>query len=168
MTGTVESKINKKLTESVDSLKEYLKNVAYNFENENDRDSIINAINNIKITRITTEDLKKRKRVKNVVPYFDRCLGKKSNGEQCTRRKKEGCELCGTHIKGTPHGKINDIVENIKKVTVYAREIRGIVYYIDDSGNVYNTEDVYENRENPRVIAKYKIEGESNYSILKI
>ena len=40
--------------------------------------------------------------------------------------------MCGTHIKGTPHGKISDVVENIKKITVYAKEIRGIVYYIDD------------------------------------
>ena len=168
MSGTVEGKINRKLNENVDKMKEYLKNVAYSFENENDRNSIINAINNIKISNITSDDLKKRKRVKNVVPYYDRCIGKKSNGDRCTRRKKDGCELCGTHIKGTPHGKINDIVENVKKVTVYAKEICGIVYYIDDEGNVYNTEDVYENRENPRIIAKYKIEGENNYSILKI
>ena len=168
MSGTVEAKINKKLNENVMRMKEYLKNVAYSFENESDRNSIINAINNIKISNITSDDLKKRKRIKNVVPYYDRCVGKKSNGEQCTRRKKDGCELCGTHIKGTPHGKISDAVENVKKITVYAKEIRGIVYYIDDNGNVYNTEDVYENKENPRVIAKYKIDGESNYAILKI
>lgn len=168
MSGTVEGKINKKLTENLLRMKEYLKNVAYTFENINDRNSIINAIDNIKISNITSEDLKKRKRVKNVVPYFDRCLGKKSSGEQCTRRKKDGSDLCGTHIKGTPHGKINDNSENVKKVTVYAKEIRGIVYYIDNNGNVYNTEDVYENKQNPRIIAKYKIEGDEKYSILKL
>lgn len=168
MSGTVEGKINKKLNENVSRMKEYLKNVAYTFENINDRNSMINAIDNIKMSNITSDDLKKRKRVKNVVPYFDRCLGKKSNGEQCTRRKKDGSDLCGTHIKGTPHGKINDNSEKVKKVTVYAKEIKGIVYYIDTDGNVYNTEDVYENKQNPRIIAKYKIEDDEKYSILKL
>ena len=37
---------------------------------------------------LTKEDFVKRKRVKNIVPYTDRCCAKRSNGEQCTRRKK--------------------------------------------------------------------------------
>ena len=44
----------------------------------------------------------------------------------------------------------------MKKVTVYAKEINGIVYYIDNDGNVYDTEDVYQNKQNPKIIAKYK------------
>ena len=35
-------------------------------------------LNESKIEKITQEDLLKRKRVKNFVPYFDRCIGKKS------------------------------------------------------------------------------------------
>ena len=41
------------------------------------------------------------------------------------------------------------------KYEVYAKEINGIVYYIDDIGNAYNTEDVLTDIENPRIVAKY-------------
>ena len=33
-------------------------------------------------------DFQKRKRVKNVVPFFDRCRALRANGEQCTTTKK--------------------------------------------------------------------------------
>ena len=39
---------------------------------------------------------------------------------------------------------------------VVAEEIQGIVYYIDRAGNVYHTEDILENRENPRKIARVR------------
>ena len=45
-------------------------------------------------------DFQKRKRVKNVVPYFERCCALRANGQQCTRRHKEGYNYWGTHIKG--------------------------------------------------------------------
>ena len=45
------------------------------------------------------EDFMKRKRVKNVVHLSDRCCAKRANGEQCTRRKKDESEYCGTHLK---------------------------------------------------------------------
>jgi hypothetical protein len=44
------------------------------------------------------EDFQKRKRVKNFVPMYDRCCAKRASDEQCTRRKKDGCEFCGTHL----------------------------------------------------------------------
>ena len=31
-------------------------------------------------------------------------------------------------------------------------------YYIDDFNNIYKTEDILENKPNPNIIAKYKIE----------
>ena len=40
-----------------------------------------------------------------IIPPNERCCGIRANGQQCTRRKKEGQDkYCGTHIKGTPHG----------------------------------------------------------------
>ena len=33
------------------------------------------------------EDFQKRKRIKNIVPFYDRCCALRSNKEQCTRRK---------------------------------------------------------------------------------
>jgi hypothetical protein len=113
------------------------------------------------------EDFQKRKRVKNFVPIFDRCCAKRASNEQCTRRKKEGCEYCGTHQKGTPHGIIdsqNEPKNTTQKIEVFAQDIQGIIYYIDKNNNVYQAEDIISNRVNPKIIAKYLKEGET-YSI---
>ena len=40
--------------------------------------------------KLLKEDFMKRKRVKNTVPIELRCLAKRANGEQCTRKKKRG------------------------------------------------------------------------------
>lgn len=106
---------------------------------------------------VSGEDLVKRKRVKNSVPLFDRCIAKRANCEQCTRRKKEGEGYCGTHIKGRPHGSVNETAENMvtnKKVEVWVQEIKGIVYYVDAEKNVYDPEDILANKVNPRVVMK--------------
>jgi hypothetical protein len=113
------------------------------------------------------EDLQKRKRVKNFVPMFDRCCAKRANEEQCTRRKKDGNEYCGTHMKGTPHGIIdaqNEVKINYQKIEVWAQDIQGIIYYIDKNNNVYQAEDIISNKMNPKIIAKYVKNGEI-YSI---
>ena len=39
---------------------------------------------------------------------------------------------------------------------VFAQEIKGIVYYIDNFHNVYNTEDVMKQKQNPDVIGKWE------------
>jgi hypothetical protein len=113
------------------------------------------------------EDFQKKKRVKNFVPIFDRCCAKRASNEQCSRRKKEGSEYCGTHLKGTPHGIVdnqNEVKNTTQKVEVYAQDIQGIVYYIDKNFNVYQAEDIISNKINPKIIAKYIKDGE-NYSI---
>jgi hypothetical protein len=116
---------------------------------------------------LTKEDFSKRKRVKNCIPELNRCNALRGNGEQCTRKKKEGCEYCGTHVKGTPHGLINstECSETIsQKVEVFAEEIFGIVYYIDKFNNVYKTEDIVEGKQNPQIIAKY-VKNNNRYTI---
>jgi hypothetical protein len=112
------------------------------------------------IMKITKEDLQRRKRVKNVVPLHCRCCAKRANGEQCTRRRKDESIFCGTHIKGTPHGKMDDekITPIEKKVTVWAQDINGIIYYIDNNKNVYDPQDILDNKVNPTVIAKWEKE----------
>lgn len=113
------------------------------------------------------EDFQKRKRVKNFVPVFDRCCAKRASNEQCTRRKKDGCEYCGTHLKGTPHGIIdaqNETKNTIQKIEVYAQDIQGIIYYIDKNNNVYQAEDIICNKVNPQIIAKY-LKERDKYSI---
>ena len=81
--------------------------------------------------------------------------------------KKEGSEYCGTHMKGTPHGIVDNQIENkvtTQKIEVWAQDIQGIVYYIDKSNNVYQAEDIIINKINPKIIAKYVKNGE-HYSI---
>ncbi len=111
----------------------------------------------------TKDDFQKRKRVKNFVPIFDRCSAKRANNEQCTRRKKNGCEYCGTHVKGTPHGVVdltNETKVTTQKIEVWAQDVQGIVYYIDKFNNVYQAEDIMLNKTNPKIIAKYVKNGE--------
>jgi hypothetical protein len=43
---------------------------------------------------ITKTDLQKRKRVKNCVPFNERCCALRASKEQCTRRKKNGEKFC--------------------------------------------------------------------------
>lgn len=113
------------------------------------------------------EDFMKRRRVKNSVPMENRCNAKRANGEQCTRKRREDCEFCGTHYKGTPHGiATNDnasaALTSNEAVTleVFAEEIGGIVYYIDKFKNVYKTDDVLQAKLNPGIIAKWERSGE--------
>tara|TARA_Y100000992_G_C21273021_1_gene498050 strand:- start:995 stop:1495 length:501 start_codon:yes stop_codon:yes gene_type:complete len=111
---------------------------------------------------VSKEDLVKRKRIKNSIPGVNRCSAKRADGDQCTRRRKDGCEFCGTHVKGTPHGLIcNEIVETVseKKVEVFAKEINGIVYHLDGFYNVYKTEDIMLKTKNPEIICKYQLIG---------
>ena len=114
------------------------------------------------------DDFVKRKRVKNVVPMMNRCNAKRANGEQCTRKRRDDCEFCGTHYKGTPHGLVNqeedgtnqlDSQESVR-LDVFAEEIGGIVYYIDKFRNVYKTDDVLQSKVNPSIIARWEKTGE--------
>ena len=100
------------------------------------------------------------------VPFFERCCALRANGEQCTRRKKNHPKFCGTHVKGTPHGEITqtETPKTHTKKTCWAQEIKGIIYYIDDDGNVYDTDDILGEALNPRIIAKYVKTGD-NYNI---
>jgi hypothetical protein len=104
-------------------------------------------------------DLEKRKRVKNAIPTNNRCSAIKACGEQCTRRRKEGSECCGTHSEYAPNGVVTSESVATKRVEVFAEEISGIVYYLDKMCNVYKHEDVLDGKENPEVIGKYRKDG---------
>ena len=129
--------------------------------------AIMNFIYEADKLKLTKDDFAKRKRVKNAVPMFDRCHAKRANGEQCTRRKKEGCMCCGTHAKGTPHGMFDglDAPSTNIKVETWVQDIKGIMYHIDAQGNVYDPEDIVANKMNPNVIAKCVKNEHGTYSI---
>ena len=156
----MEKRLNKKLEAWITSFKDDIREKATQIGiSKNDQtNQLIQYIYDYDRLTFGKEDFQKRKRVKNVVPFFDRCCAKRASNEQCTRRKKDDIEYCGTHMKGTPHGIIdnqNETKPNTQKIEVWAQDIQGIVYYIDKAYNVYQAEDIVINKLNPKIIAKY-------------
>ena len=97
----------------------------------------------------------------NVIPNINRCTAKLTNGEQCTRTRRQDSEFCGTHHKFTPHGKISEEKETNtdKTLEIMVVDIQGIIYYMDKFNNVYNITDILEKKENPQIVGKYKKNG---------
>jgi hypothetical protein len=166
----MERRINKRIDQYVHLIKnnivEKVQSMSSYKENQADMLDLLNYIYQYEKFELTKEDFLKRKRVKTMIPMYERCCAKRANGEQCTRRKKIDEQYCGTHNKGTPHGIITDEepVITTKKIELSAIDIKGIVYYLDNTENVYDTEDVISNIKNPRIIAKYMKNGDE-YSI---
>ena len=160
----MEKRINGKVSEYIDGLKKNIK--SYIEENNNicfsEKSDLLKFIYDFETLEINKQDFVKRKRSKSVVPFYNRCIAKKSSGDQCTRKKKTSSNYCGTHDKNRPHGELNecDKEENIlKKVEIWIQEINGISYYIDKNNNVYTTEDILCNSQNPKIYAKYEVEN---------
>lgn len=165
----MERRLNKKFEDYITSFKNDIRDKinTIKFEETDKINEMMGYVYDYERLVFKKEDISKRKRVKNTIPETNRCNARRANNEQCTRRKKDGCEYCGTHIKGTPHGLITENIssdEIVCKLETHAQEIGGIVYYIDDNTNVYNTEDVMNNKENPTIIAKYVLRN-GTYSI---
>jgi hypothetical protein len=76
-------------------------------EQTDDIKLLVDFVYNYERLTLTQNDFAKRKRTKNEVAIEDRCIAKRCNGEQCTRRKKNMMIFCGTHVKGAPHGNIH-------------------------------------------------------------
>ena len=126
--------------------------------NPDPRPELLQFVYNYPNLNFTNQDFHKRTRVKNTVPYHDRCKAMRANMEQCTRLKRADVRFCGTHIKGTPHGEITDsptTEKNFKKVQVWAQDIAGIIRHLDKDGNVYDPQDIYQGTTDPKIIAKY-------------
>jgi len=161
----MERRINKRLDGYITTFKDSIRDKATSLGIQNEQMNILlQHIYDYDRLTLVKEDFMKRKRVKNIVPFCDRCSAKRANGEQCTRRKKEEDEYCGTHMKGTPHGVVDlqdDNKQTTQKIEVWAQDIQGIVYYIDKSMNVYQAEDIISNKSNPKIIAKYVKNGET-------
>lgn len=165
----MEKRLNKKVETYISSFKDNIREKATQLCLTNDLKTtqLLQYIYDYDRLSFGKEDFQKRKRVKNFVPIYDRCCAKRATGEQCTRRRKDLSEYCGTHEKGTPHGIIDSSDEHkssTQKVEVWAQDIQGIVYYIDKFNNVYDTADIIKNQVNPKIIAKY-VKNDEHYSI---
>ena len=165
----MEKRINKKIESYISDFKEKIKEKAESLSmlKDGQHNDLIQFIYDFDRLSLSKEDFVKRKRVKNSINLTDRCCAKRANNEQCSRRKKEGCEYCGTHLKGTPNGICSNEIDEVsltKKVEVWAQDIQGIIYFIDKMGNVYQTEDIISNQTNPKVISKW-VKVDDKYTI---
>ena len=112
----------------------------------------------------------KKKRVRNVIATEERCCAYRADKERCTRKKKDGHDVCGTHMKGTPHGMINseETTVTTKKIEVFTRDIQGIVYYIDTNNNVYSSSEILRNKPCPTIIGKCIENSDGTFAMQQI
>ena len=157
----MEKYLNKQIEEYIVEFKNNIRNkiIELNLSEQHKANDIMEYVYEYKKLEFDKNDISKRKRNKNTIPENNRCNARLANDEQCTRRRKENHEFCGTHLKSTPNGFIKINHENkLLRTEVTATEHGGIVYYIDDKNRVYNTEEVLSNCENPSIIGYLKDE----------
>ena len=165
----MEKRINETLEKYLIKFKDDIKKKVseLGFEEKSKTNDLLEFVYEYQRMILLKDDFSKRKRVQNSIPVSNRCVAVKSNNDRCTRRRKEGCEYCGTHFKngtvdtddGTSSG------QTMKKLEVSAREMDGIVYYVDEFQNVYRTEDILNEVENPKIIAHYQLMNGTRYTI---
>lgn len=109
-----------------------------------------------------------------------------SSGKTCSRRGKfemSGKIFCGTHKKlleklrnEKPECSMDDISELInvtdgtnttrKKITIWNEMVRGIVYWFDDDGNIYDPYQIYKGTyENVDTIGTYTKDSTGEYQV---
>ena len=165
----MEKRVNGKIENYVVNFKQEIANKikTADFDNQSLQSELLEYVFDYERLCLTKEDFIKRKRIKNAIPTSNRCSAKRANGEQCTRRRKDNCNFCGTHEKGRPHGLVNQggkMTDEVRNVEVRAQEIMGIVYYIDNYNNVYKTEDILAEKKDPGIIGQYE-ERNGNFRI---
>ena len=164
----METRVKNKVETHLTSFKSELLKLIESIESYEigDKNKLRNLVECYPAPNLTKEDFNKRKRTKNNIPLFDRCMACKQNGTQCTRRRKADLKYCGTHEKGQPYGVITsektDLVKPPTKVQITVVEVRGVKYYIDSENNIYEPLDVFDNILNPKVIGKYISSGDGD------
>ena len=168
MENRITKKIDSHISEFKNEVKEWFNSNECDIVGKHNKSDFLKFIFDFNTISLSKDDFQKRKRVKNSVPVQIRCCAKRANGEQCTRRKKNDGDYCGTHAKGTPYGEIEcNVCElpSVKKIDIWVQDIKGINYFIDAENNVYNHEDVLSNKKNPLKIAQYTKDKDDKYCI---
>ena len=85
----MENKINKKVEVFIEDFKDAIRGKIIELNLENDSQTkLLEVLYSIQTLHLNKEDFMKRKRIVSSIPLTDRCIAKKANGEQCTRKKK--------------------------------------------------------------------------------
>jgi hypothetical protein len=95
---------------------------------------------------------------KTTIPMSLRCVAKRLNCDQCTRRRNKISAFCGTHFKSRPFG-VFDVVlladeDIVHLISVFTQEIQGIIYHLDENLNVYDTGDILNDVRDPKILTK--------------
>lgn len=171
MEKRISQKVNNHQRKFKDDIREWLSKRNVDFETKettNNLSAFLRYLYDYQHLELTKEDFKRRKRITNVIPISERCIAKRASGDQCTRRKKAGHCYCGTHIKGSPHGVVDNIEstgDSLVKVDIWVEEIKGIQYYLDKAGNVYDPKDIIESNPKPKILAKWSKSHDGTYHI---
>jgi hypothetical protein len=109
-----------------------------------------------------------RKRIKRKIDKDKQCMGRKIDGEQCTRSRKECSEYCLSHQKNLKFGRVDDgrvitqETERKKKkrrgddyIATKRKTIGEVVYLMDEKRNIYSY-----NLENPQYLGVYNDESD--------
>jgi len=93
----MERRLNKKINDYVHEFKTELAGKIQSIQspqNQADMMDLLNYVYQYDNFELNKDDFMKRKRVKSMVPVYERCCAKRASGEQCTRRKKDDCQYC--------------------------------------------------------------------------
>lgn len=159
----MEKHINKMISEYLYKMKQDIINMIQT--NEANPEMYISTYPNL---NLTSEDLISCKpiRVKNIVDPEHQCIAIKTTGTRCSRHKLDNFEYCGTHKKDENCNNIHNCkytpsIQSKKKIVssntktslnqnhskkqlkISLENVNGIMYYIDNNNNVYDTEDIY-------------------------
>ena len=170
MEKRIENKIESHLTNFKKAIQLWFEENDVDMSGSQTKNDFLQFVFDFNGLKLSKEDFQRRKRSKNVVPQQDRCIAKRANGDQCTRRRLNDI-FCGTHSKGTPHGMIqeSDVIKEpvTEKIEIWMQDIQGICYYIDKNHNIYSPEDIVESKKNPNIIGKWTDNG-GKISILNL
>jgi hypothetical protein len=163
----MEKRINDKITDSNKIFKqnitkwftEHGHRVTANSDGRDATSDFLKYIYDAEHVAITSDDFQKKTRIRSDVPDTIRCCAKRANGEQCSRRKKDDSDMCGTHSKGSHKQQLT------KKIKLSIIEYKGIHYHIDNQFNVYSPEDVLNAVDQPRIIAKWYYDNDGSVTI---
>jgi hypothetical protein len=139
-----------------------------NITGNNGVQDVLQFVSDYERLELKEEHFAKRQRIKHVVAPEKRCNGRRGEGTQCTRRKQDGKEYCGTHMKTSALCELSNDDASAstssmetsltKTLEVWSEEIKGIMYYVDVRGTIYDAEDIVCNKPSPRVLGTYNKE----------
>lgn len=168
----MEKGIRQKVAEHFEMFKDNILNWIQNNEacimvhNCNKTNDFLQYMSDFPHIELSKEDFQKRKRVKNNVPDYNRCIALKCNGERCSRKQKhDETYFCGTHLKGANYGTTEQVKPSDKKekIQLWLQDINGISRYIDKDNHIYCMEDILNGSQEPRIIGTYGIREDQTY-----